>query len=80
MAWQLFTDDEVGFAFRTNRGRGSDQRLAWSPFDAVLHYISFQRLNPPTDAAQREEDVPRGELDLDRARLSGDSDREGTFQ
>jgi len=37
-------------------------------------------LNPPTDAAQREEDVPRGELDLGRARLSGDSDREGIFQ
>ena len=31
-------------------------------------------------AVQREEDVPRGELDLDSARLSGDSDREGTFQ
>jgi hypothetical protein len=39
----------------------------------------LQRLNLPTDAAQREEDVPRRKLDLDRARLSGDSDREGTF-
>jgi hypothetical protein len=29
----------------------------------------LQRLNPPTDAAQREEDVPGGELDLDRARF-----------
>jgi len=65
---------QIGDAAATNGSRGPPSTL----FSTRNHLLAT--IEPPTDATQREEDVPRGEMDLDRARLSGDSDREGTFQ
>jgi hypothetical protein len=49
---------QIGDAAATNASRGPPSTL----FSITP---PLQRLNPTTDAAQREEDVPRGELDLE---------------
>jgi len=57
---ERFREAEVSFAFRTYRGRGCDQRRAWSPFNAILH----SQAPLWNDWFRR----PASELDLVRAR------------